>query len=567
MPTSIKIYPPSKLPDRNVSETQFNIWSEELEVYLSQERDFSMFLPGGRYETWSNHEINPLRINDIKQEDRYIAGNVYVGVDQEPLSEEDAERLNADVLDKVRKNLRTVLSIIGKCVSEGHYTSIVKHSTSIEWIYSTLRSDYDIQQKGIHFFNILDVKYESSKDTPVSFYNQYRTVVSNNLAKSGDIIAYKNNLELTIDEAISPMLEDMILLNVIREIDERLPIFVKTHYMHKMKKEQRLMDFKSDILVNIPSFLKSLEEGENKALKMDDTNTELKAFKKTPKTARSNTYCRLCFKSGSPREVFASHNLGDEKCPQLSKQDRLKLKQTLGLNKISDDHDSPDDDELAEMFGYSCHTDENQQEVLERQIIINNKSHCSDGDLPNCSILKPVSSQILTVFKEKGNKVPIHLDLDSGANLNFCREDVAIKNGFKIYPNTQKSKLGDGKTKISAVGEIRENFYRNNWEVKYEALVCKELASPFIAGTPFLKSNSIEQDFIKDMIHVHNKKFSVPSTNPISILPTGPILKTKPKLSRLATLNKQILLPDQTLDYIFRYNAKILWFSENSPIF
>ena len=34
---SIKIYPPAQLPDKDISETQFNIWREELEVYLSQE--------------------------------------------------------------------------------------------------------------------------------------------------------------------------------------------------------------------------------------------------------------------------------------------------------------------------------------------------------------------------------------------------------------------------------------------------------------------------------------------------------------------------------------------------
>ena len=48
MPT-IKIYPPSQLPDREVSETQFSIWKEELEVYLSQDKEFEVFLPGEKY--------------------------------------------------------------------------------------------------------------------------------------------------------------------------------------------------------------------------------------------------------------------------------------------------------------------------------------------------------------------------------------------------------------------------------------------------------------------------------------------------------------------------------------
>ena len=53
---SIKIYPPSQLPDRNVSETEFSIWKEELEVYLSQENDFRHFLEGGDYTNWKSQE-------------------------------------------------------------------------------------------------------------------------------------------------------------------------------------------------------------------------------------------------------------------------------------------------------------------------------------------------------------------------------------------------------------------------------------------------------------------------------------------------------------------------------
>ena len=72
MPTSIKIYPPSQLPDKGVSETQFNIWTEELEVYLTQDDDFSVFLPGGDYETWLSQETNPERILNIKDEHRAL---------------------------------------------------------------------------------------------------------------------------------------------------------------------------------------------------------------------------------------------------------------------------------------------------------------------------------------------------------------------------------------------------------------------------------------------------------------------------------------------------------------
>ena len=62
---SIKIYPPTQLPDREVNETQFNIWVEELEVYLCQEKDYEIFLKGGKYENWESAEVNPDRVPDV----------------------------------------------------------------------------------------------------------------------------------------------------------------------------------------------------------------------------------------------------------------------------------------------------------------------------------------------------------------------------------------------------------------------------------------------------------------------------------------------------------------------
>ena len=154
---TIKVYPPSQLPDREVSETQFKIWIEELEVYLSQVERYEVFLKDGDYPEWTSQENNENRLTEVK------------GADARQLDRsKDAANLKLRV-----KDLRTVLSIVGKCVSQGHYDAVVRHSTSMKSIYDMLRCDYDIQQKGIHFLNILDLKYDASKMTPISFYNQY----------------------------------------------------------------------------------------------------------------------------------------------------------------------------------------------------------------------------------------------------------------------------------------------------------------------------------------------------------------------------------------------------------
>ena len=57
------------MPDSDVTETQFNMWQEELEVYLSQEADYKVFLPDKLYSTWSSYEENRDRIRNLKPRD------------------------------------------------------------------------------------------------------------------------------------------------------------------------------------------------------------------------------------------------------------------------------------------------------------------------------------------------------------------------------------------------------------------------------------------------------------------------------------------------------------------
>ena len=50
------------------------------------------------------------------------------------------------------------------------------------------------------------------------------------------------------------MLEDIILLNAVALIDQRLPVFLKIHY--EMRQDDRLIDFKIDIMIHLPKFVK-----------------------------------------------------------------------------------------------------------------------------------------------------------------------------------------------------------------------------------------------------------------------------------------------------------------------
>ena len=137
-----------------IEESQFNIWIEELKVYLSQEADFRLFLPGEAYAECESHENNPDRLTAVKGEDEASAGRTVA--------------IYGAKLKVRHRQLRTVLSVVGS-VSIGHYDAVKRISTSLRWIYDMLRRDYDIQKKGIHFFNLLDLNYDPAKLTPTAF--------------------------------------------------------------------------------------------------------------------------------------------------------------------------------------------------------------------------------------------------------------------------------------------------------------------------------------------------------------------------------------------------------------
>ena len=109
--------------------------------------------------------------------------------------------------------------------------------------------------------------------------------------------------------------------------------------------------------------------------------------------------------------------------------------------------------------------------------------------------------------------------------MNYTEEAEALKRGFKIYPNGQLSKLGNGVTELKSHGEIHETFFRNSCKIKWRSLVSKQLTAPYIGGTVFMKDNQIEQDLVRDVIHVLDRKITVKPTDPINLLPTEPTFK------------------------------------------
>merc|ERR1712179_587762 len=109
---------------------------------------------------------------------------------------------------------------------------------------------------------------------------------------------------------------------------------------------------------------------ENNSIKEDPS---LNAFKQTTFNARKNKktsqnqfaqpnrFCRVCMLAKLPREIFTSHNPGDNKCTSLSATDKKRLTESL-LSSIKEDPED-NEDEIAEVYGYA--TDHRRNENAE----------------------------------------------------------------------------------------------------------------------------------------------------------------------------------------------------------
>ena len=546
--SGIKIYPPNQLPNEGVTDVQFKIWKEELEIYLETEDKFEKFFPGGRYANWE-------------------AAESFEGRIQTPV-EPDTETN----LPRIQKDLRQFVALVAKYVHQDYYNPIVRHSTSLSWIYNKIREDYDIQQQGVHFLNIMDLVWDpTAQTTPTGFYNSYRSAIIGNLAKQGAFIKWKNTT-LSEDEKLTPSHEDLILLNVLTLLHPKLPAYIKETYGHKLGKEHRLMDYKTEILTKAKQYIQEIENPQFSKLAIQETPqchaaqtlplkqnrydvqmntkpfqpTRFKTSQRTTLPTRRNTYqlspfCRVCQLAGQPRSMFTSHYLGETSCPTLSDKDKQLLTTRaaaqLGAADVEEEYEETD---IAEEYGYEALPQQDQVSKYNSKITTLPNKSSSFRSESSCNYIQPVPTQTLTVVDINGNNV--HLDLDTGATVSYAKLSTVVSLGYKIKPNSQLSNLADGKTKIPAVGEIDETFQRNNWQVQFKAIVTKNLHCDFVAGNNFIKENFIIQDLKNKTIKVHNK-FTVPETNKQLIMPTT--------ANNTIVQNNHIsvLLPGQTISY------------------
>lgn len=332
--------------------------------------------------------------------------------------------------------------------------------------------------------------------------------IINYVSRTGEVIHWNQNQALGGDETIGPLFEDIILLNVINLIDPRLPQFIKEYYQLKLG-ERHLMDVWTDIFNNIKKFLSELDTAEQlNSLRTQSllptaaatTNSlTLTAFS-TARSVRSRgrgrgipqpshrQFCKTCYNNEKGKITYLSHITNNATCPTK-----------FQLNAIVDDLLPP---EVQDEFNL------HEEQEAENEVEYNLPKIKLTNNFLGLNTVQPVPTHLLTLTDHIG--IPIHIELDNGATVNYITVNKAKARNFKISPNNQTSKLGDGHTILLACGEINVILYRDNVPLQFHALVCNKLHSPVIRGTLFIKQNGIKQDFNNNTICLLNDRSIVP---------------------------------------------------------
>ena len=300
-----KIELPSQLPESGLTRVQFKAWKETMSVYLKQNDSFSVFFPGGIYDTWSSAADNADRIQLLHERDH-----------------QNNQNANNEKLSQRRKDLHAMLSIIGGKCDQYDYDDILNMSTSLQSIWSMIELAYDIGRKGVNFLELNKLKYNKT-ESPIKFYKRIYHHIMDNLYKRGDVFKNKTFVE---DESMTATLLNFMLFYTLETIDSRLTQQVKEKWGHVLDDSKSIHEMKDIILKAVPDMIVQLDTRENEvnslaALTAANKNQN-KSRKQRPNSKSSNytrLFCRLCQTAGDPKRVYSTHNIGN--CRRWTKKD------------------------------------------------------------------------------------------------------------------------------------------------------------------------------------------------------------------------------------------------------
>ena len=202
--------------------------------------------------------------------------------------------------------------------------TIVKKSTSIRGIWQAIRAHYGFQSTGAHFLDFNDIRLEPD-ERPEDLYQRLLSFIDDNLLKvNGSIQHHGENV--TVDEELTPSLENIVVMTWLRLIHADLPSLVKQRYGTELR-SKTLASLKPEISQVLDSLLEEIHtSNEAKCLRTAFRRSSQRREKRTdlskrpPNTSTTTKSCPLCKQA---KRTQYQHYLSQ--CPYLPDEDRQYL--------------------------------------------------------------------------------------------------------------------------------------------------------------------------------------------------------------------------------------------------
>ena len=303
--------------------TSFEAWRQNLLYILSLDPNFAHFLLEDT--TWQRKtSTNPTR------------GFTDDGEDV-PVASRRTAAQKVTHLDLMLGQIANFCPVVAR-------NTIVKNSTSMQSIWQSIRAHFGFQSTGSRFLDFNALCLEPG-ERPEDLYQRLLGFIDDNLLKANGSIRHCGEA-ITVDEEMTPSLENVIVLTWLRLVHPDLPALIKQRYGTELR-SQTLASLKPEISQALESLLNEIHTAtESKVLRTALQQSSIRPLQPpklpTPKVhVTRSKICPLCQQANRPQ---FRHYLS--KCPHLPAADRrylVRARQVMS-DSIAMEYSDPESD-------------------------------------------------------------------------------------------------------------------------------------------------------------------------------------------------------------------------------
>ena len=441
--------------------TSFANWQSNMIYHLSLSNEFAEFIEPTA--AWQKQSI------------------VNRGLANDPNTVPENNRRTA-----IQKNilLERMLGLIAQFSPSLLRSDIIKHSTSLQWIWQRIRKHYSFCQSEVNFLKLSSIKRQDGERYETLFQRIVAHIEDNLLTTESGLT--HDGSPVTENEEMSPTTERLAVYLWLNLIDDRLPSYVARVFAHDLQSKS-LKDIQPQICAAMDSLLIELNAQEDIQIHYSKSSFRTRYNNKAPsrkfpqKPPQKSKLCILCKGAGRP---YQGHDVST--CWFITKFDKMEIAKALAV-EVDPEEDFPDD--LPDQSNVKACTlipviDQRPQEI---------------------SVAQRVQSNTSPFFYAFLKHHTCRIVIDTGATSSLVSSDFIARTGIKLQPTSHAARQID-KTPLNLLGEAKFKLSFGDNELPIEALVTDSLDCDILAGVPFCKSNNIDVHLGSEEISLNQKR-------------------------------------------------------------